>query len=388
MASGKSFKESYGVTSTFTGGFIAPEELVIVGLDIPAEDWNQDVHDEARLTYSVDSITDAGIEAMIRFGCVDEVKVVKRRDMLLVVDGRRKVMTARKANERLAAGKSTNRIQVPIIPDKGDSQAVTMRLGNAARLDDPPWAKAEQAAHLVRLGECTRENVHLAMVVDPVTARNWFYYLDLIPEIKDLIKSNKVPHAIGIEIGKLGKGEKTRQTLALAALQAAQANLRGEEGKTNARAVVKAILDGKLTKVSDVLQGGTTTQPPTPPDLSSIKTDVNNVSKQLDNVLDKVLGPKTPEPKESKPKVPSRGGGLQVLTQVKLSPEKIRRVTAALEPDQSGDYEGFADEAEMIAYRVMAVVTGRDPHAEGLARWPSIMRAFKAVVPSSKAQTP
>lgn len=387
MASGKSFKDTYDVSSTFTGGFKPPEEIMIVGVDVPLEEWNQDLWDEARLVWAKQNPLDPKdlIQTTSMGGSIPPVSVVKRHDMVLCVEGRRRILGARAANKLLIKDGALPEqlIELALFIDKAGDLEVSVRIGNSGRLDDPPWVDAKNAARLRARGKSDAQLMSIFHVAAMVTITNWFHYLDCIPEIQALVESRSLPFAIGIEVGKLGKGEKTKQTLAMACLQAVGANLKGEDGKANARAIVKAILDGTVTKVSDVLRD----TPPPPPQVQAppLPGTGPDLAPLLPTGRTSVSGPKTETGRKTQDKPPSQSV-TPIVGQKKLAPAKAAQITAALEPSQDGEFEGFWDEPEMIAFKVMAVVTGRDPSAEGLKRWPNVYKSFKQFVPSPKHQ--
>src|SRR5436190_8969579 len=139
---------------------------------------------------------------MILFGVTDPISVKRRREMTLSVDGRRRILGARRANQKLAAQKSKVRVSVPIVIDPTADQTVAMRLGNAYRLEDPPWVKANQAGQLQRLGKTDKEICLLLGGITVPTLVNWRHYLNCVPEIKRLVEmpdpgTPGLPFAVG-----------------------------------------------------------------------------------------------------------------------------------------------------------------------------------------------
>lgn len=320
-----SFKDSYGAASEFKGGMVPPEKIQIVGLDVEPEDWNQDLWDKDRLALSRASLDtpegQAFVDSILRYGVTDEIKVKRRREVTLAVDGRRRIMGARRANQILTAQKAKHRILVPIVIDQTADQTVAMRLGNVHRLDDPPYVKAAQAEALRRQGVADKDIALLLGCTLP-TLGNWKAYMQCVPEIRRLVEmpdagAEPLPFAVAYEIGKIGPSEKAKQLAALEALKKGGAKLTGETGRANANAVAKRQRE------------------PRAPNSNS-----------------------TPAP---------------IVTAAAFKPTTINALLAVLEPTAD---EPWDDDFERLAYQIALVLAGQDPDAEGLKEWKGIHIAF------------
>lgn len=383
MASGKTFKESYGASSEFKGGMVDPSTVLIVGLDLKSEDWNEDLTDDARLAMSRDSVegdspeAKAFIESILTFGVTDEIKVCKRRGMILAVDGRRRILGARRANEILTAKRSQVRIEVPIVVDKTDDQTVAMRLGNAFRLDDPPWVKAQEAARLRRMGKSEKDIAILSGGVEPVTLRNWEHYLNCVAEIQKLVESKALPFAVAIEIGKLGKGEKARQMLAFETLRNMGAKLTGEQGRENVKAVVERISDGSLTEapVPQAPLPEAAPESPKAPPAANVGPLVPSHNPAPPKPSKAEPGPKAP------PAAPAPAVNLATASRPK--PGQILRLVALLEPTEEEPHE---TEADRLAYAIARIYAGQDPQCTGLEEWGDIQTQFQRALGVTKAK--
>ena len=352
--SGSSFKDSYSATATFTGGFCDPSDVTIVGLDCPVEDWNEDLADDLRLAAAPP--TQALVDSILAVGVRDEVKVTKRRGIVLVVDGRRRVQAARAANAILKKKKAdpSEFVQIPIVPDKSDDQEITVRIGNEHRADDPPWIKARNAA---RLRDRGRDDATIRAVfgVEPVTLKNWASYMDLDPAIQAQVESGAIPFAVGFEIGKLGRGEKNAQTLALDTLRNMGAQLSGEQGRANVKAVAEQVRSGALKT------------PPPPPKKAATAPATST-------------GPVAPAAPEKAPAGP-RNRPPAVVTDARLKPGAIQQAVAILEPtpDEPHDSPDLA-----LAWKLARIYAGQDTTADGLADWPEVQKVFRVVLGETK----
>jgi ParB family chromosome partitioning protein len=354
--SGSSFKDSYSATATFTGGFCDPSDVTIVGLDCAVEDWNEDLADDLRLAAAPP--TQALVDSILAVGVRDEVKVTKRRGIVLVVDGRRRVQAARAANAILKKKTDPSEfVQIPIVPDKSGDQEITVRIGNEHRADDPPWIKARNAA---RLRDRGRDDATIRAVfgVEPVTLKNWAAYMDLDPAIQAQVESGAIPFAVGFEIGKLGRGEKNAQTLALDTLKNMGAQLSGEQGRANVKAVAEQIRSGAL-------------KTPPPPPRAALVPSHNPAAPAAPGTA--ATAPQAPPARPARPPA--------VVTDARPRPAVVGRILAILEPTPAEPHE---TDQIALAYRIAAFYAGQDPDLEGLAQWPDVQSAFRKALAMKK----
>jgi len=391
--SASQFKDTYGASSTFTGGMIPPFSVGIVGLDpkhpaymkdldVPLDDWNADLWDQARLNQAMkDPVPPEAI--LILGGVRHTIKVTNRRGTVLCVDGRRTIIGSRLAVMKQKAQKVRLEewIEIPAVVDKNKDLDVSVRLANSGRRDDPPWVKAENAAYLKGRG---KEDKVIRAVLDNCdqhTLRNYYAYVNVIPEIRalveneDLPKDQRIPFKVAVEIGTLGEGEMKRQKLAVDYMRASGLRLTGESGQANAAAVVKGILDGTITKVPTgapkvppASSPGSSPAPQNIPAAASTQPSTKSGPSPESKPQDKA--PKTREPREHVP-------GLIVNRAMK--PKHVALVLAHLEP--TGD-EPLETEAGRGVWAALQVITGADPTGEGLKDYPEVLAAFRKVLPS------
>lgn len=386
------FKDTYGARSTFTGGMLDPFGVGIVGLspkhpmfrkdlDVPLEDWTADLWDQARLTQAEkDPVPPDAILAI--GGPRHAIKVTNRRGLVLCVDGRRTIIGCRLAVTKQKAAKAdpAEYIELIAIVDKSKDLDVSVRLANSGRRDDPPWVKAANALYLD--GRKKPHTVIMAALdnCDRHTLNNYLAYGNAVPEIKaqveddTLPKSQRVPFMVAVIIAGLGEGETKRQLLALAYMRAAGLQLTGEQGRTNATQVVKAIQEGKVTDKSlATIQKDPPRIPaaaPSSPASASSPSPATSAPTAESKPQDK------PTTKSRQPREVIPG----VVTVRALKPKLIALAQANLEP--TGD-EPLETEAGRAGLAVLNVITGQDPTGDGLKEFPELAAAFRKVLPSA-----
>ncbi len=388
------FKESFGATSTFVGGRLPPDKILIVGVDLPIEDWNADLWDEARLAYAKAHPIDPRslIKTVDAGGSIPPVSVVRRRDMTLCVEGRRRILGSREANKILL--KEGNQpdalIELAVFVDKGTDLEVSVRVGNAGRLDDPPYVSAANAARLLGRGK-DEEQIASILNVETSTIKNWLAYAaNLCPTIKAQIedasipKADRIPFAIGVELAKYsGPGEHQAQRQALDYLKAQGAKLTGEKGRENAKLAIRAAMAGTLESNPEELD--LEDPPASAPYLleTGRQTQADPPSQQIPTTGNAAPDSKPPQSASTGEK---RGSGPRVATQVqKLSWPAIREIAAHLEPSQNDPHN---TEADKVAHAIFQILTGADPTADGLEAWPRVQAKFRKVVRSPTAPAP
>jgi hypothetical protein len=400
------FKDGYGASSTAIVGNVPPEKILIVGVDVPLSEVLQDLWDEARLIWSqANPIDPQKILATINLGGhLPAVEVVKRGGLVYCVEGRRRVLGARAANQLLIKGGALPEelIELTVIPSaKGGDLEICVRVGNAGRLDDPPYVSAKNAQRLRSRG---RDNAAIctALSVTPVTVQNYFLYLDVDPAIRALVedptlpKDQRLPFVLVVELGKLcnpddpedtrGPEQYARQNQALAYLRATGARLSGERGRENAKAVVRAMMAGQDLSAATVPTDESTDQDD--PILLQVPVGTPGIEGLTETPAQPAIRQRGGATGQRNPATPPSGPAMN--TGWKMSPGAQREVLARLEPTAG---KPLTDEADQVAFAIMAVITGQDPEGLGLKKWPYVLAAFKGVLRSpvidpSKCQNP
>lgn len=403
------FKETFGADSTFVGGNLDPATVGIVGLspehpqylagvDVPLEDWNADLWDAARLTMAATDPIDPVklIKTVDMGGSIDPIKVVKRRNIVLASNGRRRILAARAANRILVQrGESVDAlIELGAVVDKSRDVEVSVRVANAGRLDDPPWISAANAARMLGRGK-DEDQIAAILEKEPNTIANWLAYAAILdPKIKTQIedpaipKADRLPFAIGVELAKgtdpgngqaAGVDEYRAQNQALDYLRTSGAKLTGEKGRENAKAVIRAVKAGTLGSEAPAVDNG----PPSSPGGDMTPPAPQAASSAPSTGPNPPAAPKDQTPPTNAGKAPSTRGNVQIVTQApKLSWPAIRELGAQLEPSPSAPH---TTDAERVTHAVFMVLTGQDPTADGLNPWPTIQAKFRKVVRSPDA---
>ena len=388
------FKEDFGAGSTFIGGMINPRTIGIVGLDpkhpeyikgvdVPLEDWNADLWDAARLTLAISDPIDPEsiIQTVEMGGSIDPIKVVRRQDLVLAVNGRRRILATRAANRLLVKrGESPeNVIDLPTVQDKSSDVEITVRAANEGTLIEPPYVKAANAGRLARRGK-SDDQIRATFGVDRNTVDNWIRYdRNLDPRIKALIERPKgVPFKIGVELA-VGSCSRDcdpaelrtahgRQWQAWEYLQAQGAKLTNVDGAENAKAVIRAVVAGTLTPLD-------TTQGKDPEPASSPSPSVATASPPANEPT----GASSTKDASTPPSNAGKAGPKVSTATPKLSTAAIREIAAHLEPSPN---DPFNSEADRLAHGIFQVLLGNDPTAEGLTPFPRIQEKFRKVVRS------
>lgn len=184
------------------GGFDAPEDLLIVGLD-DFEGFGEeqiaelgDLADPER----IDAPSDGLIESIMQHGVASPVTVRSVRlgsgsRVRVVIDGRQRVMAARVANEHLAKMRDTNPVLVPYI-SLSTSDDTTVAISNEFRRVDSILTKAKKASRLLKRGH-SKEEVIACFAADDghkiskSTLANWLGLLKLPPDKLAAIESGE-----------------------------------------------------------------------------------------------------------------------------------------------------------------------------------------------------
>ena len=186
-----------------------PDTLVIIGLDT---DDGPDHHLYDERIKRKGYVPEAMVKNVMELGIIETVSVTKVGNQGVVVDGRRRVLAARKANQKLTA-RGEEPVLVPALLKKGDEEGLMGVLisGNEHRLDDDPITRAEKAQRLKDRG---RNNTQLGVYfgVSGTAIGNWLKVLDCIPVVKNAVRAGKLSMSAAIELADL-EPEKQKEAL-------------------------------------------------------------------------------------------------------------------------------------------------------------------------------
>lgn len=218
---------------------VNPVELVIIGLDVPA-DVTHDLYDPRALMKVHEKFID-DIEAR---GVLQPINVRRAEDgKLLVIDGRQRVKAAREVNKRRAKAKKPG-ITIAVIEreiEGVDAVGAVISL-NEIRMDDDALDKAAKAARLYELNGKDLAQTAVAFGVTEQAVRNWLSLNRCEPELKEAIRKSTLSASTAAKAAKLSR-EKQLEFLKESAVA------EGEKKKSVRKldAKVKAKREGKTT---------------------------------------------------------------------------------------------------------------------------------------------
>jgi ParB family chromosome partitioning protein len=160
---------------------VAPEELVIVGLDTPV-DHKHPLYDE-RVHMPLPEWLVLNISV---HGVRDPIHVRRSsKDEIEVIDGRQRVRAAREVNRRFRAeGRENECIRVMVVTRKGENAdlAAAVVAGNEGKQGNTLVYRARQALKLLGFNK-TYQEIAVLFNVHQVTIRHWIELLEKDPQI-------------------------------------------------------------------------------------------------------------------------------------------------------------------------------------------------------------
>jgi ParB family chromosome partitioning protein len=236
---------------------MAPEDVVIIGVDTDHKSGDHVLYDERALL----PLKEETVLSMMALGVLQVAKVtvleiatktdktVKRR--AIVTDGRRRVLHAREANRRLrAAGEPEISIRVEAENGKRVSEemlGLTMIAMNELREEDPVLVKAAKAERMVQRG-IERAKIAIAFGVHPQTIDCWLKIRSASAPIRKALSEGSVNATVAAVIADLPKEQQAE------ALEKAVAEGGGKATVAAAKAVVRAEKNKRAGKEGDVHQ--------------------------------------------------------------------------------------------------------------------------------------
>jgi len=180
-----------------------PKDLVIIGLDTD-DGPEHDLYDMKRLKKP---ISPEMVKNIMVNGIIQPIAIRKDGDRALVVAGRRRVVAARKANEKLLS-MGEQPIEVPAMLKRGSDEHIMgiFLSENEHRVDDDPIAKAEKAERYKQRGKNNAE-VGVIFGVSATAIANWLKVLDCIPEVKNAVEAGKISMSAAVELADLSPEE-------------------------------------------------------------------------------------------------------------------------------------------------------------------------------------
>jgi len=181
-----------------------PDNLVIIGVDTK-DGSEHHLYDERikRKGYVPASM----VKNVMVMGIIESVSITKVGDQPVVVDGRRRVLAARKANQKLRK-RGEEIVLVPTLVKKGDEEGLMGVLisGNEHRMDDDPITRAQKAQRLKDRG---RNNSQIGdyFGVSGTSIGNWLKVLDCVAVVKNAVRAGRISMSAAIELADLSPEE-------------------------------------------------------------------------------------------------------------------------------------------------------------------------------------
>lgn len=325
---GKSSKDAYGAESTFTGLNIDPEALTIVGLDC-AESECPELADPSR----IDAPGDTLVASIAEYGIKEPVLIRKLPSgAVAVVDGRQRVMAARKVKAKQKKAGADVTILVPCKVDTAGNAAdaaATMIVTNEHRRDDSTLTKARKAAAISAMGHADAK-VQTMFGVSRVTLANWRTLLQCTPEILAKIEADEIPATLGFELGKLPAADQAKRLAEILA-----ANAKGG-------AAVEHVRKTRNGAAADAEEDG---------------------DEDSDG-----------EPSEAAPAV----------IRSTWTKKHVAKLQSFLDPASYVD--GDAPDEHKLAHALLTILLGDDPTMKGLKPWPELRQDCKGIGPEADAR--
>lgn len=255
----------------FDGYYMAPEDVVIIGIDT-ADGPDHYLWDE-RIKLP---LSGAFVQNIAKVGVIKAITCTKLTidgvDRAVVVDGRQRVRGARKANELLKEHGEPE-LRIKVIPQRG-SETDLMGLSlstNAFNQEDSMSTKARKTQRLLDRGMSPAE-VADYLGVSTQSIANWQKLLELAAPVLKAVDDEKLAPSTAIKLHGLDKAEQTEKLKELldtsngkkvtgkkaarAAASSKGKNPSVAPGKRLARKVVNAHVEGTVDFLSeDFLHG-------------------------------------------------------------------------------------------------------------------------------------
>jgi ParB family chromosome partitioning protein len=240
----KNSVEAYGAAGKTNLLMFEPEAL-----HIELEDESSPVFDPRALEMPDDNFV-RNIQA---FGVLEPVLVRKNPETgkTEVVAGRRRVLAARIANERLLASGQTP-LQVPAIVKRVDGAEAMeiMVIENAVREDESPMGRAKKMRRLMDRGR-TEEQLAIAFGCSSSTVKNTLALLEVVPEVRKAVESGKLNATRAYKLSKLPAETQREELRILVEAAGEETSARKRGVKMSAAAGTSRSKNGKDLRARD-----------------------------------------------------------------------------------------------------------------------------------------
>lgn len=186
----------------FQGWHLDPNDITIVGLDTE-DDESHPLYDP-RIKLPV---SEAMVLNIMQHGVLEPILVTKDGLEMRVVDGRRRTIHAREANERLRkAGLDT--VKVPCIVKQGDNKTLfgMGQVANRFRVNSGPMESAKAALRYTNLGASVQEIAN-AFECSEQHVRDLLKMNELAPEVQNAMLKDELTATAALMLTPLPKAE-------------------------------------------------------------------------------------------------------------------------------------------------------------------------------------
>jgi ParB-like chromosome segregation protein Spo0J len=191
------------------GYWMHPNEIIIVGVDVPASDDLSLLYDP-----NVENEVDPSMVANIKvYGIAEPVIVTMIDDRAHVVDGRDRVRAGRIALEELIA-EGKEEIRVPVVLRDGEDHELfgVMISSNEIRRSENIIARAKKVLRFLNMGR-SREEAAIAFGVSEGLVRNWIKIARLAKPVQKLIENGDLSANAAISLCDLNSKEQVAKAL-------------------------------------------------------------------------------------------------------------------------------------------------------------------------------
>ena len=234
---------------------MTPEELVIVGIDVPDRDEQGNPHflKDERVKLPLNPEFIANVMAL---GVKENIIITKIGEKGYVIDGRQRVRAAREANIRLKA-LGEPMMRVPCTHQKGE-HPLMMLVGvstNEFHHSDDMETKARKAQRLRDRG-LSEEEIAVAFGVTTKALQNWEKALELSSPVKEAVSGKKITMSAALQLHglseeeqkeQLGKlletAEETGKAPTIKAVKAAKATVKGTAAPVPSKKVLRYLVE-------------------------------------------------------------------------------------------------------------------------------------------------
>jgi ParB family chromosome partitioning protein len=191
----------------FNGFMLDPDEIKIVGIDLPMEnaDGTQHFLYDPRVKLP---LPESFVLNVMALGVKKPIIITKEGEDAIVVDGRQRVRAAREAKKRLTAMGESEIFRVPVLLQKGEEELL-LKISistNEFTVEDTQLVKARKAQKMLDRG-ITEVEVAAAFGVTTKSIQNWLKILGLSAPVRKAVEAELITPSAAAELASLPPDE-------------------------------------------------------------------------------------------------------------------------------------------------------------------------------------